>query len=67
MVRTDDAVACCSTEIPMKAAKGAYFCIAVWISGYEYFRTFDRSGQLKVDVTGIKEFPRLISVLSLFK
>ena len=62
MVRTDDAVACCSTDMPMKAAKGAYFCIAVWISGYENFRTFDRRGKLKLDVTGIKGFPRLISV-----
>jgi hypothetical protein len=60
VVSTDYAVACCATDVPMKTAKGAYYFIAVWISGYEYFRTFDKTGQLKLDVTGIKGFPRLI-------
>ena len=50
-----------SSDMPMKAAKGTYFCIAVWISGYEYFRTFGGSGKLQLDATGIKGFPRLFS------
>jgi hypothetical protein len=67
VVRTGYAVACCAANVPMTTADGAYYCIAVWISGYEYFRTIDRTGQLKLDVTGMKGFSRLTSLFSIFK
>jgi len=67
VVRTEYAVACCATDVLMKTAKGTYYCIAVRISGYEYFGTFDRTGHLEVNVTGIKGFLRIIPVFSIFK
>jgi hypothetical protein len=53
--------------VGMRTIKDAYFFSTACISVYGYFRTFDRTGQLELNITGIKGFPHLIFVFSRFK